>query len=286
MEIRKLTERNLTIAFLKPFYTTTHLIFGENRVYVCDTFLGSESMKVVAKIIKENGHQDKPVVVFNSHADWDHIWGNCYFKDAMILAHTDCKIRMEKEWDDELKRNLDYKQGDIIQTLPTTTFEDNFVFEDDDVEFFHSPGHTHDSSSCYDRKDRVLFVGDNIESEIPHVNTLDFDVFILTLEKYMTLDWKFLVSGHDPVQSDDSLIQSNLNYLRDFRDWKIDITKLGDAGFHVHLHSLRKLVHDITLVGVTSEIRLYFEQVESIVKSKLPSDKTQEYLAIFQKITD
>jgi len=286
MEVRKLGERNLTVAFLDPFYTTTHLIFGENRVYVCDTFLGPESMEEITKIIRENGHQDKPIVVFNSHADWDHVWGNCYFRDAMILAHQDCKVRMEKEWEEEMKRNQDYQRGDVIQALPTNTFEDSFLFEDDDVEFFHSSGHTIDSSSCYDRKDKVLFVGDNVESEVPHVNNLEFNVYISTLEQYLSRDWNFVVSGHDPVQSDDSLIRSNLNYLRRLKEWKVDLAKLGEAGLHVHFHTLKKLVDAIILRGVRPEIRVHFNQAISIIENQGPSENVQEYLTSFRKITD
>lgn len=55
MELHWLGERNLTVAFQEPFYTTIHLIFGNHRVYVCDTFLGPDSMIDNARIIKENG---------------------------------------------------------------------------------------------------------------------------------------------------------------------------------------------------------------------------------------
>ena len=71
-------------------------------MYVCDTFLGPDSMKDIARIIKDNGHHEKPVVVFNSHADWDHVWGNCYFEDAMIISHRECRNRMIAEWEEEL----------------------------------------------------------------------------------------------------------------------------------------------------------------------------------------
>ncbi|MDF1538914.1 MAG: MBL fold metallo-hydrolase, partial [Candidatus Thorarchaeota archaeon] len=164
MELIKIGERNLTVAFQDPFYTTTHLIFGDHRVYVCDTFIGPEPMEKISKIIEENGHKDKPIVVFNSHADWDHVWGNCYFKDALILGHRECRTRIEKEGEEGLEKNYDYQQGKVILTPPTTLFDTNFIFEDDEVEFFHSPGHTIDSASCYDHREKILFVGDNIES--------------------------------------------------------------------------------------------------------------------------
>ena len=33
MELHRLGERNLTVAFQEPFYTTTHLIFGDHRIH-------------------------------------------------------------------------------------------------------------------------------------------------------------------------------------------------------------------------------------------------------------
>ena len=218
MELQWLGKRNLTVAFQEPFYTTTHLIFGDHRVYVCDTFLGPDSMKHIAKIINENGHKDKQIVVFNSHADWDHVWGNCYFEDAIILAHRECKTRMKTEWEEELKRNQEHQQGKVTMALPTTVFDTDYIFKDDGVEFFHSPGHTIDSSSCYDQREKILFVGDNVESDIPYVNNLDFDIYISSLENYLTREWTHLVPGHDPVQTDDILLGSNIEYLKHLQE--------------------------------------------------------------------
>ena len=137
-----------------------------------------------------NGQQEKPVVVFNSHADWDHIWGNCFFKEAMILGHENCRIRIQKDGPADLKRNAMRQQGEVILVPPTATFEESYVFDDDEIEFFYSPGHTIDSSSCFDHKEKVLFVGDNVESDVPYVNHLNFDTYISSLQGYLARPWK------------------------------------------------------------------------------------------------
>ena len=286
MELHKLGDRNLTVAFPEPFYTTIHLIFGDHRVYVCDTFLGPDSMKEITRIIKENGHQDKPVVVFNSHADWDHVWGNCYFEDAMILAHRECKTRMGEEWEEEMKKNYESQRGEVIQTLPTITFDTNYIFEDDGVEFFHSPGHTIDSASCYDQKDRILFVGDNIESNAPYVNSLDFDTYIATLENYLNRDWTHIIPGHDPPQSNDNLIRSNLNYLKLLKEWKVDLSDLTEAGLAVHFYTLSKLVEDIIETGANFVIKSHYKDAILKLEQMESTEKIQNYLVQFQRVTD
>ncbi|MCO5387088.1 MAG: hypothetical protein NHB14_16405 [Desulfosporosinus sp.] len=33
----------------------------------------------------------KELLVFNSHSDWDHIWGNCVFESAEVIGHEKAK---------------------------------------------------------------------------------------------------------------------------------------------------------------------------------------------------
>ena len=284
MELHKIGERNLTIAFLEPFYTTAHLIFGDNRVYVCDTFLGPDSMKDIVKIIKDNGHQDKPIVVFNSHADWDHVWGNCYFEGAMILGHRECKTRMEKEWEEELKKNQEFQRGEVILAPPNTVFDEKYIFEDDSVEFFYSPGHTVDSASCYDQREKILFVGDNVESDLPYVNSLDFDTYISTLEDYLARDWTHLVPGHDPIQTDQTLIRSNLDYLKLLKEWNVNLSTLSKKGLHVHFHTLSKLVEVIISEGIQKKAESHYMEAIRILEKMEPSEKVTKNISLFGKI--
>ncbi len=276
--------RNLTVAFQDPFYTTTHLIFGEHRVYVCDSFLGPKSMEEIAKIIKDEGADDKPVVVFNSHADWDHIWGNCYFKDAMILGHEQCRVRINEEGEAELEKNGEHQQGEVILTPPTVVFEDKYIFEDDGMEFFYSPGHTFDSASCYDHREGVLFVGDNVESDIPCVTSLDIDTYINTLQSYLERDWEFLVLGHDPVQSDDKLIQDNLDYLRLLKDWKVDLDTLTQKALDVHLYVLSNLVDEIIETGVQHEAKDHYLNALSLLSGMEHNEKVTSHLEQLRRV--
>ena len=286
MEFNKLGPRNLTVAFQDPFYTTTHLIFGDHRVYVCDTFLGPKSMEEISKVIKEEGHQDKPVVVFNSHADWDHVWGNCYFKDAIVLGHRECRTRIEKEGEDELKKNYEHRRGEVILTPPTSVFDTDYIFDDDGVEFFHSPGHTIDSSSCYDQKERILFVGDNVESDIPYVNSLDVDTYISTLEGYLNRDWQYLVPGHDPVQTDDALVRSNVEYLQLLKEWKVNLDVLSHKALDVHLYTLSKLVEEIIATGVQKKAESHYIDAIAVLKGMEPNEKVTNYLDRFRRIIE
>ena len=77
----------------------------------------------------------------------------------MILGHELCRLRIEKESEEALARNQENKQGTVEIVPPNTVFSERILFADDDVEFYHTPGHTLDSASCFDHLDRVLFCG-------------------------------------------------------------------------------------------------------------------------------
>ncbi|MFW9849907.1 MAG: MBL fold metallo-hydrolase [Candidatus Thorarchaeota archaeon] len=284
MEFKKMG-RSLAITFQDPFPTTTFLIFGENRVYVCDTFLGPKSMEKISNTIWERGADDKPIVVFNSHADWDHIWGNCYFKDSMILAHEKCKIRIQEEGPSDLEKNRMHIQGNVILTPPTVTFGTNYVFDDDEVEFFYSPGHTIDSSSCYDHTEKILFVGDNVESDIPYVNSLDIDTYISTMQGYLNRVWEYMVCGHDPVQIDEKLLKKNIEYLQQLKEWKVDFDKMTEKALHVHLYTLKILVDQILTKGIQQEVRPHYLEGLSILEEMELNEKVSEYIDQFRRVT-
>jgi len=184
-------------------------------------------------------------VVFNSHADYDNYWGNGAFKDALIIGHERCYQRIISEGEASLVKYADHQRGKIDLLPPTHAFQEILKFEDEEVSFFHTPGHTLDSSSCFDERDGVLFVGDNVESPIPYLNHANFDQYIRNLESYLKLDWKFLLTGHDPIMDTPELIKRNIDYLQRFRDWNLDIDSFSVAEIRRHEYNLKKIKDEL-----------------------------------------
>ncbi len=286
MNIERITDRNITVIFEEPFRTATHLILGDNRVYVCDTFLGPDSMTVVSKIIEQEGMNKKPVVIFNSHADWDHIWGNCHFKKAVTVGHLYTRERILSEGEAELRRWSDYMQGTVTLRSPNLLFTTKVRFADDNVEFFHTPGHTHDSSSCIDHEEKVLFVGDNVESDIPYVNNPEFEVYISTLKDYLRRDWIALVSGHDPVQYDNNLVKSNIRYLQQFKDWAVNLDDIDEGALSVHITSLTSLVEFLLKGTVDERVREHYRNAIAALKDKGMTNSSHQHLEQLSRIVD
>lgn len=194
--------------------TTVYLIDGPSHWFVIDTFLGPESMRPVRKFI-DRRRPAKPVVVLNTHYHWDHVWGNCAFLNATIASHRLTKERMLAHGHEELVAYGQYRKGEVYTVMPQLLFEERQAFEEDGVEFFHSPGHTEDSSSCYDRVDKVLLVGDNVELPLPYLYWNDLGRYQETLKNYVAMDAKRIIAGHCPKVTKEA-IDVNMEYLREF----------------------------------------------------------------------
>ncbi len=257
MKFEKVGNRGLLFSFDNPYFTNVHVILGNNHIFVLDTFLGNDSMNLLMKTITEEGYASKPIIVFNSHADYDHYWGNGAFKDATIIGHELCKARVLAEGEESLVKYADHQRGEIELIPPNRTFHESLMFKEEGVKFFHTPGHTLDSASCFDEKDGVLFVGDNVESPVPYLNHVNFDQYIQTLKSYLEYDWKYIVTGHDPIMEKPDLIKQNIDYLRKFRDWSLDIDSMSTQELHRHVeHNLNTIKEEL----------MKSEQKESLLK--------------------
>jgi glyoxylase-like metal-dependent hydrolase (beta-lactamase superfamily II) len=239
MIITEVTHRCLIFSFDDIIYsspTNIVAINGKQHVVICDTYLGPDCMADVMQVVNE-AFGPKPTIVFNSHGDWDHHWGNCFFGDAPIIAHEQTARYIEARGAAELEENVQYQRGDITITPPTVTFADEYEVPGEDILFFHSPGHTVDSSSCVAREARVLFAGDNLEVPIPYLNSPDLDGYIGTLQHYLELDVDVVVPGHGTIVATLDLVRQNLDYLQRLLDRRAQQYERGPAK-NVHLHNL------------------------------------------------
>lgn len=178
--------------------TNCFVVRGVARNYIIDTGFGSETSSA-AMDLADGG---KPTIVINTHYHWDHIWGNGFFGNGIIIGHDRILAKIESEWDNMLGRNPECRAGTIEKKLPNLTFNAEMTFADDGIELFHTPGHSEDSISVFSRRDSVLFAGDNIgDNEENFCPYLDCDVggYIASMEKCLDKHPLIVVSGHYDV---------------------------------------------------------------------------------------
>ena len=215
MEILNLSSNSKAFVFdeLKPIPTAVYLIEGEKHQFLIDTFCGSGYLDDISKEISRCG---KPLIVINTHHHWDHIWGNCTFPDAPIVSHTLCRQYIESEWEKQYNRDKHYIKGNATKTLPNITFQQELVFEEDGIVLFHTPGHSLDSISIYDRNYKILYGGDNLELPFVYINHKDIDQYIRVLQDYLTMDVVRYTGSHTLTMTR-SDIQTSIQYLNDLK---------------------------------------------------------------------
>jgi glyoxylase-like metal-dependent hydrolase (beta-lactamase superfamily II) len=180
--------------------TNIYVIDGNKHIFICDTFLGPESMKGVQDYIDDH-FSEKQIIIFNSHYHWDHHWGNCFFEKSDIIGNELTQEMIINKGKETLKTNKKFHRGKITLTPPNILFQNKLSFLQDDVIFFFSPGHTPDSSSCFDLQDKILFAADNLEEPIPYLPKSHNDLltYINTLYQYQKLKPEIIIPGHGSI---------------------------------------------------------------------------------------
>lgn len=219
--------------------TSVYLIKGHEHLFLCDTHLGPLSMEIVKRYIDEN-FPNKILVVFNTHSDYDHIWGNCAFTKSPIISHTKCRATMVEKGQGALKDLAHFQHGPVELLLPDLVFDSKLAFADEGIEFFYSPGHTDDSASCYDAVDDVLFVGDSLEIPLPFVSQYRIDDFINTLNLYKKYNAKILLTAHSGIVNE-QLVNETITYLEKLSAG--EPVQFSDAdATDIHEYNLKKIL--------------------------------------------
>lgn len=209
MHTKKIKNRGILFTYegFSTWDLNLYLIKGEKYNYIIDTGLGSLSVEPIKKYLENDS---KPIIVINTHYHWDHVWGNGSFEDCLIVSHRLCREKIESEWEDMLENNKNYCYGEVKMALPNLVFEDELYFADDKIRLFYTPGHTIDSISIFDEKEKILIaadnIGDNMEELLPEL-CCEKEIYINSLKKYEKMDFDLCVSGHNKVLKKDVIDQ-------------------------------------------------------------------------------
>jgi len=273
MEFSRVGSRGLLFKWAEPYHTNVYVILGARHVFVVDTFLGPEPMgEVVAKIRGEG----KPVVVFNTHADYDHFWGNQAFEGATIIAHDYALRRIKTQGAEGLSEFKEHMMGEVNLTPPNLVFRKKISFVEDGVDFFYTPGHTGDSASCFDSVDGVLLPGDNLEAPYPYVNLLNLKEYQQSLEEYVKLGAKIIIPGHDPPQSDGALLMENLAYIRDVASGHTDLSKMDQRRLRAHYPNAVRLAELYAEKADPKKAKSYYEEALRVLELMERSPENEE----------
>lgn len=156
---------------------TFALVSARSVVLVDTTSLPAISARIVELLRPTLA--GRHLFVVNTHADYDHAWGNATFAPdgpfpAPIIAHEQAHVRMESAAERERLARMqaaDPSFDGVRLAPPTLTFAERLTIHGGDltIELLHTPGHTPDHICVWVSELRLLLAGDAAEHPFPAV---------------------------------------------------------------------------------------------------------------------
>lgn len=199
-----------------------YLVLGERYAVMLDTLLCPDDMaQVMAACEAQIGNRQ--LLCVNSHADWDHTWGNGYFsgeRSVPILAHEHCLKRLNSQ--EAVQKLKEYQPRysifqDVKLVPPTLTFNERLTIHDEGltIELLHAPGHCQDQIVAWLPETRLLLAFDAVEKPLPCIENADCaPLMFATLKRLAGLNARQVLCSHGKTTSP-ALIQENLDYLNE-----------------------------------------------------------------------
>jgi glyoxylase-like metal-dependent hydrolase (beta-lactamase superfamily II) len=230
-----------------------YAIVTERYIVLLDTLLCPEDMAIVMQSVQDE-LVGRKILVVNSHADWDHSWGNAYFSGehaAPIIAQDYCRVRMLS--DEAHTELVDYQSRfpvfhNVALIPPTITFSDRFTIHGGDltIELIPAPGHHPDHIAAWIPELRLLLAFDAAEKPLPVMeDALSVQAMFATLERFLALKPQRVLCSHGKTTSP-ALVSDNLAYLR-------EVEHRSRSFLRTQTPTNAELEHAATLIGYPFE---------------------------------
>lgn len=150
-----------------------YLIVGPEKAFLIDTGFGVGDLKGLCNLLSGG----KELIVANTHPHIDHAYGNCQFDRVYCHEYAVPTLRAmctPTAWDHLFDENgkpiwADFDQADIIpyQEYEILGVPDGYRFdlgENHEIELIFTAGHSSGHCMFLDKRNRLLFAGDDVIS--------------------------------------------------------------------------------------------------------------------------
>jgi glyoxylase-like metal-dependent hydrolase (beta-lactamase superfamily II) len=200
----------------------TFVVFTDRMVVYVDTVSTPSLMRQVIQNTRVdlNG---RPVVALNTHADWDHVYGNQEFGaggalPGLLVASQATDSRLRRGQAQERLAAQQAQEGrfrEVVLTQPHLTFPNTLTLHGGDLtlELLSTPGHKPDHFSIWIPELRTLLAGDAAEFPLPCL-TVDSDLTAMraSLTLMASLAPEIVLPCHGGTCTPE-LMNTNLAYL-------------------------------------------------------------------------
>lgn len=197
----------------------TFILVTEKYVVVVDTMINEETAVSLRNHAQAHLSPNRQLLVINTHADYDHAWGNQAF-NTPIIGTTRCAEILRNTKTRERLEQMQEQEPDIfnevIPTPPTILFEETLTIDGGDLtlQLFATPGHTTDHISIYIPEINTLLAADAAEIPFPFASTSaglpDMRNSLANLADYNA---QTVLYCHAPVTIGAQLLQDNIAYF-------------------------------------------------------------------------
>jgi glyoxylase-like metal-dependent hydrolase (beta-lactamase superfamily II) len=192
-------------------------------VFIIDTMATPELARALLEAARP-ALEGRQLLVINTHADYDHCWGNAIFAgpDALypapIIAHEQARWRLCSE---EARQSLEQRQqtgarfANVRLVAPTITFGDGLRIDGGDLtlELIPTPGHTIDHIAIWIPELRLLLAGDAAEHPFPFVEeAAALPILRQSLARLAALNAATVIPCHGGT-TDPALLLHNIAYF-------------------------------------------------------------------------
>lgn len=202
----------------------TFLIVTQRYVVLIDTVINPTTARQMLAYARPHltGRQ---LLVINTHADYDHAWGNQLFVGpnaglpAPIIATRLCAAQFHQPEAAHLLQEMQGAEpaifGEVVLTPPTICFDESLLIDGGDLtlDLFATPGHTVDHLSVYVPEIETLLAADAAELPFPLARTVDgLPAMRASLQKLAARNAKTVLYCHAPVTIGPALLHANIAY--------------------------------------------------------------------------
>jgi len=201
----------------------TAVVVTDRYVVVVDTMATPDLMaSILARM--DDALAGRRLLVVNTHADWDHAWGNALFDvaggryPAPIIGHDETRRRLQSAEEGAYLRERQQAEprfASVRLVAPSVTFTEGLRIDGGDLtlELLPTPGHTPDHVSIWIPELRLALAGDAAERPIPWVNEPgDLPILRASLARLAGLDPSAVIPCHGGT-ADPALLARNLAYV-------------------------------------------------------------------------
>lgn len=199
----------------------TFIITTQRYVVVVDTMINAVTGRKLLAVAQEKLGNGRQLLVINTHADYDHSWGNMAF-GAEAAAIIGSKLSVPLLLGPETERLVQYKERepdvfeDVVIVPPTVLVDGRLTIDGGDLtlEYFPTPGHTVDHYSLFIPEINTLLAADAAEVPYPMARTVDgLPAMRQALAQLATMNAATVLYCHAPVTIGPQLLHDNKAYF-------------------------------------------------------------------------